>query len=261
MSPTSLCGAFRIGASTDDLESAEAKGVNMLELAFEVSVSLSESELGREFIQEIKGAIRDTAANAAVGLVNCVLVEVGRVAGAGQDLFEVMDGFSSELGQYNWGFFKANDWDYKEQVRQQFEDIFGLDLFIINHVEVEPAFRGYGLGLLAVSRSIDIFGENCGLVALKPFPLQFRNYLDPGWQAPDGIADPKVAFRKASRRLQKYWSRAGFRPVSGTDYCALTPSQTRPTLKGVATRLRRAWRSGLRAELPSDVVDRTRGSK
>ena len=69
-------------------------------------------------------------------------------------------------------------------------------------------FPKRGLGLLAVSRTIDLFGDNCGLVAMKPFPLQFRNYLDPGWRQPDGLQDPAAAFRIARRKLRQYWARA-----------------------------------------------------
>src|ERR1035441_178029 len=80
-----------------------------------------------------------------------------------------------------------------------------------------------GLGLLAASRTIDVFGGNCGLVAMKPFPLQFRNYVDPGWRPPDGIGDPKAAFRAAREKLRRHWTRAGDRKVNGTDYWALCP--------------------------------------
>ena len=79
-------------------------------------------------------------------------------------------------------------WDYKESIRRQFPDI--LSRWICSYSSAprsQPAFRKRGLGLLAASRTIDVFGENCGLVAMKPFPLQFRNYLDPGWRAPDGV--------------------------------------------------------------------------
>jgi hypothetical protein len=84
-----------------------------------------------------------------------------------------------------------------------------LDLLVLNRIDIVPTFRGRGLGLLVVSRTIDIFGENCGLVAMKPFPLQFANYLDPEWHAPEGLEDPDGAFRTALSKLHRYWARAG----------------------------------------------------
>jgi hypothetical protein len=175
----------------------------------------------------------------SLGIISALLVQVGRVADAGEDLFEVMDGASAELGRYHTAFFKPHDHDYNEKIWNQFVDIIPLDLLIINHVEVLPAFQKHGFGLLAVSRTIDVFGENCGLVAMKPFPLQFRNYLEPGWRPAGGIRDPGTEFRAATEKLRSHWARAGFKLVSGTDYCALSTARKRPSLKTLAAGIRR----------------------
>ena len=166
-----------------------------------------------------------------------------------------MDGESSELGKYHTAFFKPRDCDYKDSLRRQFVDIFPLDLLIIDHVEIQPAFQKYGSGLLAVSRTIDIFGENCGLVAMKPFPLQFRNYLDPGWCPPDGIDDPKRAFRAAREKLCSHWARAGFKQVNGTEYWALCPGRKRPSLKRIAAAI---GETGFRASSADRGVESAR---
>ena len=194
---------------------------------------LTQGEPSREFLQIIEGEIRDTESNVSAGRMSALIVQVGRVADAGEHLSDVMDGESSELGAYHAAFFNPHDCDYKDSIRRQFVDIYGLDLLIINHVEIEPALRKRGLGLLVVSRTIDVFGENCGLIAIKPFPLQFRNYLDPGWLPPDGVEDPKTAFLAAMRKLRNHWDRAGFKRVNGTDYFALSPATKRPRLKRV----------------------------
>ena len=108
------------------------------------------------FVQVIKREIRDAKLNIGVGRISALLAQVGRVADAGEDLFEVMDAESTELGKYHSAFFKSDDCDYKDKIRQQFIDIFGLDLLIIHYVEIQEAFRQHGFGLLAVSRTIDI---------------------------------------------------------------------------------------------------------
>ena len=199
--------------------------------------SLAVSEPNREFIQAIKGDIREAESNIAVGRISAGLVLVGRVADAGEDLFEIMDDESSELADYHIALFKADDCDYKDAIRWQFVDVLGLDLLIINEVAIEATFRGKGLGLLAVSKTIDIFGDNCGLVAMKPFPMQFKNYLDPGWHPPEGVEDPEIAFRAATKKLRSYWSRAGFRRVGGTNYYALSPARKRPALRRIVVAL------------------------
>jgi hypothetical protein len=145
-----------------------------------------------------------------------------------------MDGLSREMAEYHAAFFEPDDWEYKKAVRRQFPNILSLDLLILERAEIEPGFRKRGLGLLAVSRTVDLFGVNCGLVAMKPFPLQFRNYLNSGWCPFDGLQDPAAAFRIARRRLRQYWSRVGFKRVNGTEYYALCPVTDRPSLKKVA---------------------------
>jgi hypothetical protein len=216
----------------------------MFEVEFQLVAPLVQSEPSREFVQAIKGEIRDAKLDIVVGRISALLVQVGRVADAGEDLFEVMDGESTELGKYHSTFFKSDDCDYKDKIRQRFVDIFGLDLLIIHCVEIQEAFRQHGLGLLAVSRTIDIFGENCGLVAMKPFPLQFTNYLDPDWRPLDSIEDPTRAFRAATEKLRSHWARVGFRRVNGTDYCALSPARKRPSLRTIASATRQTGGPG-----------------
>jgi hypothetical protein len=209
----------------------------MFRVAFQLVAPLTESETSREFLQMIEGEIRDTESNVPAGRISALIVQVGRVADAGEHLFDVMDGESSELGEYHAAFFNPHRCDYKDSIRRQFVDIYGLDLLIINYVEIEPALRKRGLGLLVVSKTIDVFGENCGLIAMKPFPLQFRNYLDPGWLPPAGVKNPKMAFLAATRKLRDYWGHVGFKRVKGTDYCALSPANKRPSLKGIRSAL------------------------
>jgi hypothetical protein len=207
----------------------------MLEVVFHLAAPLTETEPSFTFIQVIDGEIRDNESNVVIGKISASLVQVGRIADAGENLFDVMDGQSREMAEYHAAFFEPDDWEFKEGIRRQFPNILSLDLLILERAEIEPRFRKRGLGLLAVSRTIDLFGVNCGLVAMKPFPLQFRNYLNSGWRPPDGLQDPSAAFRIARRKLRQYWSRVGFKRVSGTDYYALCPVTDRPSLKKVAS--------------------------
>jgi hypothetical protein len=213
-------------------------GVDMYEIVFELVAPLCAGEPSCEFIHVINGEIRSGDSKLAVGRIGALLVQVGRVADAGGDLFEIMEGKSPHLGGFHAALFKPHECDYKDAVRRQFVDILGLDLLMLEQVEIEPASRGKGLGLLAVSRTIDVFGENCGLIAMEPFPQQFRNYLDPAWRPPEGVEDPEVELRVATRKLRSYWARAGFKRVHGTEYYALCPGRKRPALTGIAAAVR-----------------------
>ena len=144
------------------------RGNKMQEIVFQLSAPLAQSETSREFVQMITGEIRDSEVNRALGRIDASLIQVGRIADAGEDLFELMDSESSELADYHSAFFKSHACDYKDSIRAQFVDIVFLDFLIIHCVEVQPEFRGHRLGLMSVSRLIDLFGDNCGLVVLKP---------------------------------------------------------------------------------------------
>jgi len=209
----------------------------MIDIVFQLTTPLIDSSRGQEFIHAISGEVRHDESNATVGHLKAFLIQVGRVAEAGQDLGDIMDSESSELAEYHSVFFNPQGCDYKDSIRRQFVDICPMDLLILDRAEIEPAFQKRGIGLLAISRTIDIFGEGCGLVAMKPFPLQFRNYQDPAWSPPSGVDNPGAAFRAAREKLRRYWSRAGFRRVDGTDYWALCPAHKRPSLKRIAAAL------------------------
>ena len=62
----------------------------MFEVIFHLVAPLLESEPSREFIQVIHGEIRDSESNVTVGRITSSLVQVGRVADAGEDLFDVI---------------------------------------------------------------------------------------------------------------------------------------------------------------------------
>ena len=176
----------------------------MLEVVFHLAAPLTETEPSCTFIQVIDGKIRDDESEVFIGKINASLVQVGRIADAGENLFDVMDVQSREMAEYHAAFFEPDDWEYKEGIRRQFPNILSLDLLILERAEIEPRFRKRGLGLLAVSRIIDLFAANCGLVAMKPFPLQFRNYLNSGWRPV--LPELSPCYPECSRRS---WSPSG----------------------------------------------------
>jgi hypothetical protein len=214
----------------------------MFNVAFEVIAPLTKSDPSSEFIQQVTGEIRESQSGHSVGRIHATLVQVGRAADAGEDLFDVMDGVSEELVGYHHTFFKSGCWEYRDSIREQFE-IALLDLLIIQLVEIEPEFRGQRIGLLAISKVVDIFGENCGLVAIKPFPLQFSNFRDSGRCSPNEMDAAEIAFQRATQKLRRYWDRAGFRRVCGTDYSALSPALRRPDVRQTALGVRERYSS------------------
>jgi len=103
--------------------------------------------------------------------------------------------------------------------------VIDLDLLIVDYVEVYPKFRGLGIGVSAIHRTIDVFGTGCGLVACKPWPLQFTPAVERDQETLKRLAAPDIGKGEALRKLRSYWSRLGFWPLGSTGIYLLSVSQ------------------------------------
>ena len=113
---------------------------------------------------------------------------------------------------------------WRQEVQDEYEAS-GCDLLIIDCMEIMPKFRGTGVGRIAVDRTIDIFGPVCGLVACKPWPLQFTPAFARDRKALNRLKAPGVGQGEAVRRLRAYWSRLGFWPRGETGIFLLGVAQ------------------------------------
>ncbi len=201
-------------------------------IAFETDRQVQPSE-PEEYVLGIDGKIvlvgEDESELVAGTLqVLLVLIEVAREHGF--TAFDVLDSLT-DSSHYLELIDDRGDWhDY---VREQFIDLHSSNLLIINQVKVEPKYRGKGLGILAVKTAIDCFSQGCGLVALKPFPLQFTWWKSPDWKPelplPNGL-NKAQAFRSALRKVEKHWARLGFRRIGKTEIWGLCPAHRQPSL-------------------------------
>jgi hypothetical protein len=113
---------------------------------------------------------------------------------------------------------------WKEETQEKYE-AFGTDLLIIDSIEVRPRFRGTRVGTTAIDRTIDIFGPVCGLVACKPWPLQFTPAFARDRKALKRLKAPAMGQDEAVRKLRAYWSKLGFWPLGETGIHVLSVSQ------------------------------------
>jgi hypothetical protein len=92
-------------------------------------------------------------------------------------------------------------------------------------IEISPKFRGTGVGQTAIDRTIDIFGPVCGLVACKPWPLQYTPAFARDRKALKRLKAPGVGQDDAVKKLRVYWSRLGFWPLGETGIYLLGMTQ------------------------------------
>ena len=100
----------------------------------------------------------------------------------------------------------------KEEIQNEFE-VVDLDLLIIDYVAIYPEYRGLRIAESVIYRTIDIFGTGCGLVACRPWPLQFTPSVADDEEALKRLALPNVSKGEAIRKLRSYWSHLGFWPL------------------------------------------------
>ena len=96
---------------------------------------------------------------------------------------------------------------------------------LIDRMEISPRFRGTGVGPIAIDRTIDIFGSGCGLVACKPWPLQFTPGFARDRKALNRLKAPGVGRTEGVRKLRAYWSKLGFWPLGETGIYLLGMAQ------------------------------------
>src|SRR5262249_5731882 len=118
--------------------------------------------------------------------------------------------------------------EFKESVLKLFGyDIVNINLLILDRLEILPEYRGEGIGLACIYRCMQQYQHGCGLIALKPFPLQFEaigesDKQDPWWQklALNAFGtDQKICTRK----LESYYRRLGFIKIPRTEVMARKP--------------------------------------
>ena len=154
----------------------EAKRNIVASIEFAVRASLHEEYVDADFVHSILGKIsaksEDRGDEEDVGYIKASLVQFGEAMDHGISTERLGDGIDGNIAEYWELLFDLDTGCWKEEVQDEYEAS-GCDLLIIDCMEISPKFRGTGVGPIAIDRTIDIFGPVCGLVACKPWPLQF----------------------------------------------------------------------------------------
>jgi hypothetical protein len=194
---------------------------------FTLRGSLHENWVEADFVHSIVGRIiaePESGGEEDAGRIGASLVQFGEALNHGVSTARLGDGISGDISEYWERLFDPETGYLKDEVQDEFE-VAGLDLLIIDCVELYPKFRGLGIGASAVHRTIDVFGTGCGLIACKPWPLQFTPAVTSDQKALKRLEAPNVGKDEALRKLRSYWSGIGFWPLGNTGIYLLSVSQ------------------------------------
>jgi hypothetical protein len=205
----------------------ESKTNLVATVEFVVRAALHDS-VEDDFVHSIAGRIIAEPENRGeqdAGQISASLVQFGEALDHGISAERLGDGISGDISEYWEHLFDVETGYPKEEIQNEFE-VIDLDLLIIDYVAIYPEFRGLRIAESAIHRTIDIFGTGCGLVACKPWPLQFTSSsVADDQETLKRLALPSVTQGEAIRKLRSYCSRLGFWPLGNTGIYLLSLSQ------------------------------------
>lgn len=207
----------------------------MLFLSLRYSETQETSNDLSRFIRHMDGRIVVTAEDDhehEAGLFTATLVDAMSVMDEGVSVFDVFD-TSSSLFEHYLALYDGRTNDFKRSALTAAGCDYApiTNLLSIDRLTLYPEYRGRGLGLVALSEIIRRHRFSSGLIALKPFPLQFE-YQNPGRDDQERqrlkLNDFALAQEQATAKLRRYYGRLGFKRAPRTEYMVLSPDAALP---------------------------------
>ena len=210
-----------------------------LALSFTHDMYVDDDEPFR-LMKRIEGTIwahRDVR-RARAGRFCIFIVDAERAFIEGESVFEVFDTYAQTVNFYE---LYTDDLEYKPAVVKLLlgGSRFAPSMLILDRLEVGPKYKGQHIGLRVLQYLQLQFSMGCGIVAMKPYPLQFEGGTPQENAAKakfieQGLDDFPKDFKKSLARLQRYYGRLGFKKVPGLEYMVADPYSCVPKILGDA---------------------------
>lgn len=213
----------------------------MYSLHYEHILLVDDEEPSR-YVKFIEGKVCkfvEMGEDAEIGQFSVIVVDVARAISDEDSVLDVFD-TSQKTIDYLDLYRRGCGYMFKDKVVRAMKsyDKWEPNMLILDRLELLPEHRGQGLGL-RVLRWLELqFSMGCGIVAMKPFPLQFEggppaekkddeNFIRARLDLFDDRQDV------ATKKLQKYYGRLGFAKVPGTPFMVADPMRSLPTLEAL----------------------------
>ena len=208
----------------------------MIELQLRHDFLVEDEEPGR-FIKNFRGAvyvyISDTR-KVKAGEFSIYVVDVESAYNERESVFQIFDSESALIGYYS---LYEEDHAFKPEVMKAINDDsrWAPNILIFDRLEIYPKFRKQGLGLRVLRWLLMQFGMGCGLVAMKPYPLQFENGTPAENRSKDAfiklnLGEFDANFKRAKKKLEAHYAKLGFQRVRGMEYMVADPLRVAPSV-------------------------------
>jgi len=211
--------------------------------SFEISLRVEEEEIvfsdePSRYVFVSNGDIRVSAGDVAlgerkeIGEFRVIYVDLISAINENVPIFDVLDCHSESAAHY-WELFNDDmDGTFSLPViaAADLEDAtWNPNLLILDRLTIEPNYRGRGFGLDALKLLMHRYRLGCGLIAMKPFPLQFQGAFDDSvllqeQKAKYGLAGSALNSQQATKKLHKYYAKLGFKLARKTNFMVLDPN-------------------------------------
>ena len=208
----------------------------MFSLEYQQSMLVDDEEPSRllKFIDGKVLAFTESDRKVRVGSFAVILIDIETAVNESESIFDVFDVSSKTIDYY--GLYKS-DLEFKPSVIKALGgyERWAPNMLILDRLEILPRFRGHGAGL-RILRCLQLqFSAGCGLVVMKPFPLQFEGGTPEENKDEEEFIRMRLdqfstTFEKALKGLQTYYGRLGFVKVPGTPYIVADPQMRVPGL-------------------------------
>ena len=157
------------------------------------------------------------------------------LSGAYDNRYAAMDIFDLHQEAYDQyeALFDHETGEIKDEILATHgPDVPGRNWLILNRLEIRPKFRGRGLGLAAIYRTMQQFGHGCAFISLDVAPLQVER-REGGSDKERWFTEMKMDsfttdIPQATQRLKDYYGILGFQEVTGTNMMLLNPAYQQP---------------------------------
>jgi GNAT superfamily N-acetyltransferase len=208
-------------------------GFNLI-IKFQLTIDCADTEPDHylsHYHGEIFGSLEDeedemigAEPDIKLGEINAFLVPAGRIANDGESLFEAMDAASSTTLECYEAVIDQNTDDWKDEVRTLIGEDRAIlsDILLIESLKIEEQYRGQGIGRTVAEKVIKVLGDQCAVIACKPFPLQYTGYLSPEYAEQRAMQDYEAKRHTAFQKVALFWSEQGFTKLASSDIYVLS---------------------------------------
>ena len=170
----------------------------------------------RRFSGHIELVVGEQEKRTEIGEIEVWYIDGARAQRDNLDIVEICDSITQDEYDYAECIYTDGELD-----RAIVEDSFFQDLMVLHKIAILPEYRGRKYGLKVTEKIIEMMGSQCGVILLRPSPLQFLTRAsDDEWMQKMCMEEFSQNERKAQEKLTKYWQNLGLSPTKHPEiYC------------------------------------------